>query len=96
VQNVHVFIKKNESVLAEVRIPYISRLLKKEDIRWMKQQQTFNSFQEFQLKIKNLKPIAVDVSFKAYPMVQLPGGSNMAERGTFQEENHKPIQEQNY
>jgi hypothetical protein len=56
------FHKKNESVLAEVRIPYISRLLKKKEIRWMKQQQTFNSFQEFQI-IKNLKPIAVDVSF---------------------------------
>jgi hypothetical protein len=38
---------------------------------------TFQSFQKFKTEIKNQKSIAVDVLFKAYPMVQLSGPSTL-------------------
>jgi hypothetical protein len=37
----------------------------------MKRLRTLRSFQVFKIKIKNLKPIAVDVFFKAYPILIL-------------------------
>ncbi len=40
--------------------------------------QNFESFQIFKLKLKNQKPLAVDVLFKAYPMVPLSRRSNLA------------------
>jgi hypothetical protein len=39
---------------------------------------TLKSFQVFKSEIKNQKPIAVDVLFKAYPMVPLSCRSNVA------------------
>jgi hypothetical protein len=46
----------------------------------MKRLRTFKSYQIFKIKIKNLKPIAVHVFFKAYPMVPLSCTSNLAGR----------------
>jgi hypothetical protein len=37
----------------------------------MKQLKPFKYFQIFKLKLKNQKPVVVDVLFKAYPMVPL-------------------------
>ncbi len=44
----------------------------------MKRLRILNSYQIFKIKIKIKKPIAIDVLFKAYPMVPLSCRSNMA------------------
>jgi hypothetical protein len=47
----------------------------------MKRLRTLKSFQKFNIKIiKNQRPIAVDVLFKAYPSVPLSCRSNLARR----------------
>jgi hypothetical protein len=43
-------------------------------MKWLR---TLKSLQIFKIKIKKLKPIAVDVLFKAYPMVPLSCRSNL-------------------
>jgi hypothetical protein len=44
----------------------------------MKRLRTLKSFQIFKTELKNLKPMAVDVLFYAYPMVPLSCRSNLA------------------
>jgi hypothetical protein len=46
----------------------------------MKRLRTLNSFQILKIKNKNLKPIEVEVLFKAFPMVQLLCRSNLKGR----------------
>ncbi len=43
----------------------------------MKQKKTLNSLKKFKIKNKNTKPIAVDVLFYAYPILQLSCRSNL-------------------
>ena len=46
----------------------------------MKQPRALKSFQKFRSKLKNQKPIDVDILFQVYPMVPLSCRSNMAGR----------------
>ncbi len=45
----------------------------------MERLRTLKSFHDSRVKLKNQKPIAVDVLFKAYPMVSLSCRSNLTD-----------------
>ncbi len=62
---------------------YTSRLPKNEEIRWIfvwSSKELWTLFKIQDQNLKNQKPMAVDVLFRAYPMVPLSCRSNLAGR----------------